>query len=249
MYQMLKNVVVTDITIRSFSPREYTSTLDTQSDYILCLCTEGQASRMYSGNPDIFGQNHAVIFPQDKVPAPFQNSDESCLIHFRCLGTLCDSPIIIPIETPGPYLRDYEQMKILCRSEGNHLKIFGIFYHMLHNLLAIPIAGLLLPALKYIEENYQNPELTIADIAKQCHISEVYFRKLFVAQYHIPPKQYLINIRMNRAKQLLAEGTLKTSAIAIECGFTSSYHFCRAFKNQIGITPTEYLLQSRSQKT
>ena len=248
MYQSLKNVIVTGITIGSSSPREEQTSLIDEHLYSLCFCTEGQASHMYTGNPDIFGKNHAVIFPQGEIFSLFDDKEEYSLIHFKCLGSICDAPIIIPIENPGPYLRDYEQMRILNRSEENHLKVFGIFYHMLHNLLTMSMTGILLPALKYIEENYKNPELTIAEIAKQCHISEVYFRKLFVTQYHIPPKQFLINIRMNRAKQLLAEGKLKTSAIAAECGFTSAYHFCRAFKNQIGVTPTEYLLHNRIPK-
>ena len=47
------------------------------------------------------------------------------------------------------------------------------------------------------------------------------------------------------AKQLLSEGQKKISAIAEECGFSSTYHFCRSFKERVGTTPSEF----RSQNT
>ena len=101
-----------------------------------------------------------------------------------------------------------------------------------------------MPAIKYLENNYQNPNLTNAELAKQCRISEVYFRRIFTSCYNMTPRQFLIDIRINKAKQLLSEGTLKINAVAVKCGFSNQYHFCHVFKEKTGLTPTEYMKQN-----
>jgi len=61
------------------------------------------------------------------------------------------------------------------------------------------------------------------------------------------PRQFIIEIRINKAKQLLTDGTLKISAVAEKCGFTNQYHFTRVFKSRVGLTPSEYMKQSRDE--
>ena len=63
--------------------------------------------------------------------------------------------------------------------------------------------------------------------------------------YGISPKQYIIDTRMNMAKQMLSEGSFKINAISEKCGFTNPYHFCRLFKEKTGLTPTEYMKQNK----
>ena len=54
--------------------------------------------------------------------------------------------------------------------------------------------------------------------------------------------------RSAEAKQLLAENALKIGAVAQQCGFSNSYHFCRLFKEKTALTPTEYRRQNRISK-
>ena len=54
------------------------------------------------------------------------------------------------------------------------------------------------------------------------------------------PKQFILELRIQRAKQLLGEVRLKISAIADACGFGDAYHFSQIFKKRTGYTPTEY---------
>lgn len=82
-----------------------------------------------------------------------------------------------------------------------------------------------------------------AELALKCNISEVYFRRIFTKHYNMTLKQFLIDIRINKSKQLLSEGALKINAIAVKCGFSNQYHFCRVFKEKTGLTPTEYMRQ------
>ncbi|HEX2951574.1 MAG TPA: helix-turn-helix transcriptional regulator [Armatimonadota bacterium] len=68
----------------------------------------------------------------------------------------------------------------------------------------------------------------------------MYFRKLFREQYGLSPKQYLQQIRMEKAEELLQSNLFSVTVIAEKTGFSSVYHFCRAFKNYTGFTPLEY---------
>jgi AraC-like DNA-binding protein len=96
-------------------------------------------------------------------------------------------------------------------------------------------------AVAYLEANLSDMMLNNEILAKQANISEVYFRQLFLKQFGITPRQYIIGARIAKAKQLLSSGNKKISAIAEECGFASVYHFCRCFKEKTDMTPTEYM--------
>ena len=125
----------------------------------------------------------------------------------------------------------------------------SIFYDILHKLSSYSDSNkIIMPAISFIEKNYHNPNLKNQDLAKECNISEVYFRKLFTKHFNTSPKQFILDIRIQKSKQLLTEGMLKINAIADECGFSNAYHFCRVFKEKVGITPTEYMKRNKEFK-
>ena len=138
-------------------------------------------------------------------------------------------------------------MKSLFLFEGNRPKIMSIFYGILDRLsnLLTNDSPVLQNAVKFIENNYQNSRLSNIDIAEFCNISEVYLRKLFADKFNMSPKQYIINLRLNKAKQLLRDGILKIGTISEECGFSNQYHFSRLFKERIGMTPSEYIQKNK----
>jgi AraC-like DNA-binding protein len=96
------------------------------------------------------------------------------------------------------------------------------------------------PAIEYLENNYDDPNLNNTILSKKSVISEVYFRKLFKEEYGISPKQYIQNMRINKAKELLKSEYLTITTIAEMVGYSSIYHFSGAFKIQTDFTPSEY---------
>lgn len=94
--------------------------------------------------------------------------------------------------------------------------------------------------MEYIANNYTNGDINIAFLAELSEMSEVHFRRLFREVYFISPKKYIIMLRINRAKELLHYNDQSITRIAETLGFDYVYYFCRVFKNETGLTPTEY---------
>ena len=168
------------------------------------------------------------------------------LINFSTDSSLGDTFLTIPVQNIKPFLKDFEQMKNLFIFKSNEFKILSIFYDMINRISTSKNENnILLDAMQYLEDNISNPALSNSILAGQIGFSEVYFRKVFKKQYGISPKQYILNVRIKMAKQLLSEHLSKISEISERCGFSSVYHFSRAFSSRVGMTPSEYAKQNK----
>ena len=95
-------------------------------------------------------------------------------------------------------------------------------------------------ARSFIDANYKNPSLSLANLAEKFGMSEVYFRRLFKAQNGVSPSQYLISVRLSKAKELMEYPILGIEDCALQSGFSSHQYFCRVFKKAIGVSPMRY---------
>ena len=95
-------------------------------------------------------------------------------------------------------------------------------------------------AKEYILANYQNPELALNEVARQVNISTCYFSILFKEEVGEAFQDYLIRLRLEKAKELLRSTDLKAYEIAYQVGYNDPHYFGVAFKKYIGVTPTEY---------
>lgn len=91
-----------------------------------------------------------------------------------------------------------------------------------------------------ISQNYTQKELSVKKMAESFNISEVHFRRIFKNVYGISPQQYIINLRITRAKELLCYSDMSISDISTSLGFSDSCYFSKIFKKKTGFNPTEY---------
>ncbi len=102
------------------------------------------------------------------------------------------------------------------------------------------IGGLSKRALKdatdYIGDNLQR-DLKLAEIAGAAHMSPYHFSRLFKRSTGLSPHRYLIERRVQRAKELLCGSTLPIVEIALLCGFANQSHLNRHFKRLLGVSP------------
>ena len=93
---------------------------------------------------------------------------------------------------------------------------------------------------EYINDNLDDSNLTVSNLSKMCHISEVHFRRLFSCIYHISPIKFISLARINKAKELLLLETCHISEVAERCGYQNHYYFSKSFKSETNMTPSEF---------
>ena len=100
-------------------------------------------------------------------------------------------------------------------------------------------------ALDYIQKNYMDPNLSLNDICSYLNISTSYFSSIFKEMTGETFTEVLIRTRMEKAKELLENTTLKNYEIAEKVGFADAHYFGISFKKMTGCTPTEYARENR----
>jgi AraC-like DNA-binding protein len=98
----------------------------------------------------------------------------------------------------------------------------------------------LLPAFEWLEQNLEDPGLSVRALAQRVHVSEVQFRKLFKRATGLSPVRFIQRRRVERAGNLLRETELSLEQVAEESGFSDSAFFCRVFKAWTKYTPGSY---------
>jgi YesN/AraC family two-component response regulator len=94
-------------------------------------------------------------------------------------------------------------------------------------------------AKKYIQKNYTK-EISLEEIAQHVSVSSFYLSRVFSKKEGMTYKDYLIKLRMEKAKQLLGEGKKAIKEISIEVGYADQNYFSRAFKKYYHKSPLEF---------
>jgi len=92
---------------------------------------------------------------------------------------------------------------------------------------------------RYIDAHFCDPKVDIETVCDVAFISVSSLQRAFAKYFGMSPKQYLIQLRMNRALELLTEIKLSVKEISFVCGFTDEKYFSRAFKKRYGCSPSQ----------
>jgi AraC-like DNA-binding protein/CheY-like chemotaxis protein len=93
---------------------------------------------------------------------------------------------------------------------------------------------------KLIEDNIESSTYTVEDLAKDLYISRVQLYRKVKAIFGISVSEHIINIRLEKSKELLLNTNQNISEIAYAVGFSSPNYFSTSFKNKYGVSPKEY---------
>jgi len=168
--------------------------------------------------------------------------------------------ILPQFATPDPFVYQIGvALKSALIKNGSTSRLYAeslmntLIIHLLENYSTTrknsfePIAGTL-PQYKlqqtidYIQA-YLDSDLSLNQLAKLVQMSPHYFSRLFKETTGFTPHQYVINCRIEKAKELLKQGKLSIAEIAKEVGFVDQSHLHRYFKRKVGITPKQFSQQ------
>ncbi|MFB9275752.1 helix-turn-helix domain-containing protein [Cohnella cellulosilytica] len=108
--------------------------------------------------------------------------------------------------------------------------------------------GVLQQALNWIASYFSlhlDQEIRIEDMARKANLSPSRFNAVFKAQYGVTPHQYLLDMRVSHACELLRNTELSQEQIAAYCGFADVHHFSKSFRVKIGLPPGRYRSEQR----
>lgn len=115
-------------------------------------------------------------------------------------------------------------------------------YHMLYDITESEKSNtddLILNLKDYIEENISE-DIKLEELADRVHLSKTYFVKRFKVLFGSSPMKYITDMRIEKSKQMIIDGKLSIQQISNEVGYKSLHHFSAAFKQNVGMSPTEY---------
>jgi len=94
----------------------------------------------------------------------------------------------------------------------------------------------LMDAVVLMEANIEEP-LSLDDMASYLTVSRRQLERLFQKNLHCSPSRYYLELRLNRARQLLLQTSMPIIDVAISCGFSTSPHFSKCYSGQYGKPP------------
>jgi AraC-like DNA-binding protein len=104
---------------------------------------------------------------------------------------------------------------------------------------AAPMTRVIARAEQLLAERIETPPAMEA-LAKELGVAYSHFRREFKTRTGLPPKQYLLRLRLEKARRLLGNTPDSIKAIADRLGFNSPFHLSAAFKNEFGVAPARW---------
>jgi len=132
-------------------------------------------------------------------------------------------------------------------NNDNNFKVFSLLYNIFHkisyknkteNILGEQYYKLQ-RAVQYVYTNYKS-KIEIDDLCKASGYSRVHLHRLFIDHFSVPPRKFINDFKISRAKLTLGNAAASISEIAEELGYADVSHFCKIFKKYTSYTPSEY---------
>lgn len=168
--------------------------------------------------PDAGAEHHSFVSALDRELLG------AVLRFIRATGSGADRRILAPI-----YLQEMVY-RVLQREQ------FSRFLKLAATQTA---TNPLTAALAYVRNNLSQP-LTVADMAEQVSLSPSAFAHLFREVTGKAPYQFLKDMRLDRARELLVDGQMPVAVVSKEVGYASASHFISEFRRRFGYTPRAY---------
>ena len=166
---------------------------------------------------------HEFVSPQHPVISI--NAEDTVLALFsRVMQCVCANPPAV--------------QQLLA---GATADLLGLVHSSGHTAPAAqpPQANVIDRAITHIQNASMHP-LDIQRLAQKLGVGYSWFRSHFTAHTGLSPHQYLLELRLARARNLLDDNELSVKEIAAQTGFGDEHYFSRLFRKKLGLTPSQW---------
>ena len=252
----MKNFIATDFNIKKIAlacevvGKSVTTTHNDRANYGLVYILNKSIYHFDDGSKIAVNPNDLLFLPKGSSYTVDLISLGSCFaINFECNEDVSLSAFKYKLKNQN-LLETFKKIKSVWdkKMAGYQLKCKAELYNLLYSLqkeyyldyLSKSKYDLILPAVEYIHQNYFNKPLTVENLAKMCMITPEYFRKIFKYFLGVSPLNYVNDLKIKRAKELIKSGLYTISEVCFLSGFIDVSHFSRVFKKTTGVSPSQY---------
>ncbi|MBQ8375052.1 MAG: helix-turn-helix transcriptional regulator [Clostridia bacterium] len=181
---------------------------------------------------------HLQINPENK----YYSRLSSCPSYYYCI----DAQKYFSVFEAFIYYHNVKELNV--ESDILYAKLLELFYYLSEDAKVASNRSetvrqasnpAVLAALSYIQSNYQE-KLDLEFFAKKFNYSKNYFQSIFKAAVGRTPQEYVANVRIEKAKELLNDPSIPLTQIPKQCGFRSQSYFNYLFKKKLNVSPLEY---------
>lgn len=224
---------------------------DGRHAHALVFFIEGESDYIY-GDQTLSASPGTVLFlPKDKKYLIHRYSTAQCIyVDFLTVNGENFLPFAKKYPNSAQFrdtftnlLSSYKQKRI-----GYEAEMMSLLYKLV-SMIQIAERALYFPNAKYqkiadsidyIRKNYSTGQIKISQLASMSGMSTRYFSELFSVFFGISPKEYIIQMQLETAKNLLISSSASVTDISETCGFSDVYYFSKVFKKEFGQTPSMF---------
>lgn len=231
-----------------------------RGDYALCIIEEGYGRHIFTDGTVMERiPGDIILVPKGssyhlEVDKPFDTFN----ISFSLMEDIELKPFLFHAQNNTKLLERFKTAYSIWISKkpGYRDKALSELYQIIHTMkkhyftdyLPKEKYNVIKPAMEYIHENYHSKRIKVEYLAEMCKITPEYFRDIFKRLYGTSPLDYIQNLQINHAKQLMDSGAYTISEIAEMLGFDELSQFSRKFKKVAGISPKDFKKLKKQQR-
>ena len=205
----------------------------------ICGVLKGSVLFKFHNREILCKKNEALFIPEGiSYTLEYPEDSHLVLLNFKTLETHNEIKKIKDVNLYG-HFKIIHNYFVLGNDTKNHY-MFSEFYKILalfsDNSHGDKYTKIVKTAEKMMVDNLGNSEFVCRSIAEHFGISDVYLARLFKAENGIPPRKFLMKIRMDEAKSLLREH-FSVTQVAQMVGYKDVFQFSKAYKNYFGYSP------------
>ena len=231
-------------------------TWEKENEFATLYCIESGKCRVKTKHVDFVCGDGDVIFVKDFENVMLSNVENDDLSYYF-ISFFCKADFDFQINTinkDAGALRIFKDISEFHRSGAplSKIKVAELLLRLLYNLCSQKLKKSkdyadnykLLSVVEYININYYK-KITPEFLSQLSGYSPAHLRRLFVKNFGVPPIEYILNKKIDMAKEMLLDAPEKTmDEIADLVGFCSASYLCKIFKKQTGLSPAEYKRKS-----
>lgn len=193
----------------------------------------------------IFPEEEILYYPEESDPwayrwVDFKGADAKGLVARTLFSKKC--PVVKGIQGVEPLFHIYEEeIHGELAKERYTAKVYLLLTYYLKNAKEPEEKrSYFEEATELIQNSYWKQELNVGQLATSLSVERSYLYRMFMEHIGVSPQEYITEVRMERACELLQTGEFSVQAVACSVGYKDALYFSRLFRKRKGIAPSNY---------